>query len=159
MSSDEVTERFTAFFFPAFEETFAQVNGIFLDKGTSLLETLAGVTAEQASEANGPGQATIAAQVEHVCFYIEVLESVMEGKPVGKVDWKEIWRRRAGVAPEEWDALRARLRGGYERVLRRARASDWRGEEDISGALAILVHTAYHLGGLRMTIGAVTRRA
>lgn len=159
MSSDEITERFTAFFFPTFEETFEKVNGIFLDKGTSLTETLAPLTAAQASEANGPGQATIAAQVEHVCFYIEVLERVMDGQAPGPIDWKEIWQRRAGVTPAEWDELRTRLRDGYQRVARRARGFDWRGENDIAGVLAVLVHTAYHLGGLRMTIGAVTRRA
>lgn len=158
MGNGEVMERFTAFFFPAMEETFKSVQGIYLDPGTSLLETLAGLSAEQASQANGPGQATIAAQAEHVCFYLEVLEAVMDGKPPGSVDWKEIWRRRVGVTSAEWDALRERLSQGFQRVMTRARGFDWRGEEEISGALAILVHTAYHLGGLRMTIGAVTRR-
>lgn len=159
MSNDEIAERFASFYFPALEETFTKVNGIFLDKRTSLAETLAPLSAAQASEANGPGQATIAAQVEHVAFYIEVLERYMNGENLGKVDWQEIWQRRSGVTDTEWDALRARVVAGYERVLHRTRQLDWRGENDISGALAILVHTAYHLGGLRMTIGAVTRRA
>lgn len=158
MSDGEVMERFCAFFFPAMEETFEAVHGIYLDKGTSLLETLARLTPEQASQANGPEQSTIAAQVEHVCFYIEVLESVLDGKPAGPVDWKEIWRRRAGVTADEWTGLLERLRGGYGRVMERARRFDWRGEEEISGAMAVLVHSAYHLGGLRMAIGAVTRR-
>lgn len=158
MSDGEVYERFIAFYFPAMEETFESVHGIYLDKGTSLLETLAGLTPEEASQANSPGQATIAAQVEHVCYYIEVLEGIMDGRPADSVDWQEIWKRRAGVTAEEWNALRHRLGQGYKRVMTRARMLDWRGEEDISGALAILVHTAYHLGGLRMAAGAVRAR-
>lgn len=157
MSDGEVMERFIAFYFPAMEETFESVHGIYLDKGTSLLETLAGVTAEDASRSNGPGQATIAAQVEHIAFYIEVLESVMDGTASGKNDWGEIWRRRTSVEAPEWDALRERLRAGYGRILTRARRFDWRGAEEISGALAVLVHTAYHLGGLRMSLGAIRR--
>lgn len=159
MSNGEVMERFIAFYFPAMEETFEAVHGIYLDKGTSLLETLAGVTAEEASRANGPGQATIAAQVEHMAFYIEVLESVMDGTAAGSTDWGEIWRRRTDITAPDWEALRERLSAGYGRVMARARQFDWRGEEEVSGALAILVHTAYHLGGLRMALGGVRRQA
>ena len=31
----------------------------------------------------------------------------------------------------------------------------WEGEGDISGSLAILVHSAYHLGEIRQILGAV----
>jgi hypothetical protein len=32
----------------------------------------------------------------------------------------------------------------------------WEGEDDIAGALAMLVHTVYHLGEVRMALGFIT---
>ena len=54
----------------ALDETFEQVHGIYLDKGTSLFETLATITAEQASQPVGGRCATLAAQVAHVDLYL-----------------------------------------------------------------------------------------
>jgi hypothetical protein len=69
------------------EEVFAQVHRYTLDPGTPLLETLAGVSAEEASRPVFPGGATIAAQVNHVCFYIDgLLELVRTGEPK-PLDW------------------------------------------------------------------------
>ncbi|MDQ3524712.1 MAG: hypothetical protein M3451_06625, partial [Chloroflexota bacterium] len=45
------------------EETFTDVTGIFLDRGTSMFETLATISAEEASRPVGGGCANIAAQV------------------------------------------------------------------------------------------------
>lgn len=160
MNDPVVVDRVKEFLLPALEEAFTKVSGIFLDRGTSLLETLAGVTAEEASRAPAPGQATLAAQVEHVAFYLDVLERGWNGEEVGKVDWKEIWNRRRGVAPAEWDVLRERLRASYERIAARAGAQeDWASEEHLSAPFAILVHTAYHLGGLRMALGTLRAAA
>jgi len=58
----------------ALDETFEQVHGIYLDKGTSLFETLATITAEQASQPVGGRCATLAAQVAHVNLYLGVIE-------------------------------------------------------------------------------------
>ena len=63
-----------------------------LDKGTSLFETLATISAEQASTPISTRCASIAAQVRHVDFYLEVLERYMMQQEVGKVDWGHIWQ-------------------------------------------------------------------
>jgi len=34
----------------------------------------------------------------------------------------------------------------------------WDGDYDIAGALSILTHTAYHLGGIRTALGAIRGR-
>lgn len=134
-------------------ETFERVEGIFLDRGTSLFETLDGVSAAQASRPVSDSCATIAAQVKHVTFYLEVLQKYIRREPTGKVDWGEIWRTTREVTPAEWDALRANLRAAYGdvRALFDSRG-DWSGENDIGGALAIIVHTAYHLGEIRQAL-------
>jgi hypothetical protein len=156
MSDQVVIERFTTFLFTALEEAFEHVHGIFLDKGTSLFETLDGVSAEEASCSAAPGSATIAAQVEHVRFYLDVLGDLMRTQQIVRVDWKEIWARVHGVTPEEWDDLRRRLRESHARVMEQMREiKEWDREFDISGAVAILVHTAYHLGGIRQALAAV----
>lgn len=57
------------------EETFeANHHGIYLDRGTSLFETLETVSSEEASIPVGGKCASLAAQVAHVTFYIESFE-------------------------------------------------------------------------------------
>src|SRR3954471_18378916 len=146
MTQQIALELFTGELFPLLEETFEQVHGIYLDKGTSLFETLATITAEEASRPVSGRCASIAAQVEHVRFYLEVLERYLRGEQVGKVDWQAAWQTTS-VTPEEWPSLSQRLRDAQQSVLGVLRGLDtWEGENDIGGALAIAIHTAYHLG-------------
>ena len=146
-------DRFTTELFDLLEETFETHHGIFLDKGTSLFETLAPITAGQASRPVGGQCATLAAQTAHVTFYLEVLERYINTGHTGQVDWGEIWRTVGAVTPDEWAALRAKLRQTYTRVsaLLRARES-WDDAIPIGGALAIVVHSAYHLGEIRQAL-------
>jgi len=137
-------------------ETFEKVRGIYLDRGTSLFETLEGVSAEDASRPAAPNTATLAAQVEHVRFYLDVLGDVMRKGELTKVDWRDIWQRVRAVTPEEWEAAKLGLRESYERVLETIQNYDrWEGEYGIAGSLAVLTHTAYHLGGIRQTLAVI----
>lgn len=152
MSKPVATDRLTAPIFALLEETFENVHGIYLDGETSLFETLSGLSAEDASRPVAPRRPTIAAQVEHVRFYLDVLERYIRGEKSGQVDWQEIWRTTSRVSPEEWQAIQVRLRTSYDRVTTLMRSFEgWDGENEISGALAIVVHTAYHLGQIRLT--------
>ncbi len=54
------------------DETFDNVHGIYLDKGTSLFETLATVSAEEASRPVSSRCASLSAQVAHVAFYLDM---------------------------------------------------------------------------------------
>ena len=145
-------ELFTDELFPLLEETFAQVHGIYLDKGTSLFETLDTITAEEASRPVSSRCASIAGQVEHVRFYIQVLQDYMQQKQVGKVDWDASWYLKT-VTPDEWNALRQRLRSAYQDLMTLIKGFDtWQGENELGGALAIMVHTAYHLGEIRQAL-------
>ena len=49
MAKSIAVEHFTSILYDLLDETFERVHGIYLDKGTSLLETLATITAEEAS--------------------------------------------------------------------------------------------------------------
>ncbi|HEX5506166.1 MAG TPA: hypothetical protein VFW96_26340, partial [Thermomicrobiales bacterium] len=62
------------------------------------------------------------------------------------------------VTPDEWADLTARLRVAYESVTAVIKGFEtWEGENDIGGALAVVVHTAYHLGEIRQALCTVRR--
>jgi hypothetical protein len=142
------------------DETFGEHHGIYLEPGTSLFPTLDGLSAEEASQSIAPSHATIAAHAEHVRFYLEVMIVYMRGENPGPVDWKAIWKATRSVDAAEWVALRDRLRASYERV--RAEVSGrtaWDDEHSIGGVIAMIVHTACHLGAIRQIMGAVRARS
>ncbi|MCP5095192.1 MAG: hypothetical protein GY943_06540 [Chloroflexi bacterium] len=135
------------------EETFEHVHGYYLDKQTSLFETLAEITAEQASIPIGGGCATLAAQVKHVAFYIEILEKSIEGIAISAVDWGEIWRTTTAVSNTEWDVIQVELRTNYKRVKSLVNGKEkWESEDEVDGIVSIIVHTAYHLGEIRQAL-------
>src|SRR5215213_11248363 len=138
------------------DETFSNVRGIYLDSGTTLYETLAGVSAEEASRAISPKSATIAAQVEHIRFYLDVLDDYMRTHVDKTNNWGEIWETISAVTPDEWEDIKRRLRESHDRVMATINSFEkWDGKYDIAGALSLLVHTAYHLGGNRQALGAI----
>ena len=152
-------DHFSEELFAIVEETFEAHHGIYLDKGTSLLETLGQISTGQASIPIGNRCATIAAQVEHVIFYLEVLEHYIAGEDVGKTDWSEIWNRVSSVTDEEWDEIKNKLKVTYVRIGEMLRSiENWEQNDAIGGSMAIVVHTAYHLGEIRQTLCTVGDR-
>ena len=139
------------------DETFSQVHGMYLDKGTTLYETLDGVTAEEASRSASTQTATVAAQVEHVRFYLDVLDEIVRtGNYEKKYNWREIWETVREVTPEQWEDLKRRLHESHDRVMATINSfENWDGPYDIGGAMSIVAHTAYHLGGIRQALGVI----
>lgn len=137
--------------FAILRETFERTIGIYLDRGTDFYDTLAGLSAEEASrEVLGT---TIAAQVFHTAYYVRAVERYFEGF-TGKTDWAESWTTRT-VTEAEWDALRAQLQDDYARAFRKLEAvTDW-GENALDFGMTIAVHSAYHLGAVRQLVKAV----
>jgi len=138
--------------FPLFEETFNNTRGIYLDKDTSLFRTLETVSSQEASIPVGGKCASLAAQVEHVIFYVDVLEKYYLKQEVGKVDWGEVWRTVEKVSPEEWEILKNKLKETYLRLDKLFHGTDGWDEDNIGAAMAIVVHTAYHLGEIRQAL-------
>jgi hypothetical protein len=156
MSNKIDQKHITENLFDTLDEVFVTHHGIFLDKGTSLFETLETITAAEASMPVGGKCATLAAQVAHVNFYLEVLEAYILKKDIGKVDWGDIWRRVGKISPQEWKAYQDQLKETYQRILSMLQSiEDWNDEDTIGGAIAIAVHTAYHLGEIRQAMCSV----
>ena len=139
-------------YFKILDETFVRHHGIYLDENNSLFETLETITAEEASRPVGDKCATLAAQVAHVTFFLDILENYLLHQSSGKVDWGEIWRTVNAVTPEEWTTLKNNLKQTHKRVLKVLHGLNWASDRSIGGALAILVHTAYHLGEIRQAL-------
>ena len=153
MSTHIDADHFTKALYVLLDETFDNVHGYFLDKGTSMFETLATISAEEASIPVGGKCATLAAQVKHVSFYLDVLERSVRSGSNEPVDWSEIWRTTREVTPGEWETLKIGLRESYNRLKTLIRDwPAWPNEEHIAGAIAAVVHTAYHLGEIRQAL-------
>ncbi len=147
------TDHFTKALLNMLDETFDSVKGYYLDRGTSLFETLADISAEEASIPVGGRCATLAAQVKHVAFYLDVVEKSIRERSFSRVDWDKIWRTVSSVTPDEWHTIQTELRTSYTRVLDLIQAtSDWPSEVQIGQAMAFIVHTAYHLGEIRQAL-------
>ncbi|MCB0174556.1 MAG: hypothetical protein KDJ97_28855 [Anaerolineae bacterium] len=153
MTSQIQAEHFTANIYGLLDETFDNVQGYFLDKGTSMFETLATVSAEEASIPVGGQCATLAAQVKHVAFYLQVIEEALRSQEFKKQDWDKIWRETSAVSPDEWEAIKSELRERYDRIKTFINeTTEWSNERLIGGVIATIVHTAYHLGEIQQAL-------
>ncbi|HSG26410.1 MAG TPA: DinB family protein [Anaerolineales bacterium] len=147
------TEHFKQALTLLLDETFDKNHDFYLDPGTSLFETLETISAEEASIPVGVTCATLAAQVAHVAFYLEVNERAVREGSFPKVDWDEIWHTTKEVDADQWEALKKRLRQSYRSTQTLIKTiQDWPSEFEISNAIGWVVHTAYHLGEIRQAL-------
>lgn len=134
-------------------EIFEEVNGYVLDKGTSLFETLATITAEEASIPVGGKCATLAAQVKHVAFYLDVVDQSIKNPQSPPADWNEIWNTVNVVDEAEWHKIQEELRHSYATIRDLLTSTPaWPSEREIGGAIAVVGHSAYHLGEIRQAL-------
>ena len=138
--------------FALLDETFENHHGIYLDKNTSLFTTLETVSSQEASIPVGGKCASLAAQVAHVTFYLEVLERYVVYNDPTPADWGEVWRTVEKVTPEEWEEYKRQLKNTYHRIEKMFRDNEVWNDDSIGGSMAIVVHTAYHLGEIRQAL-------
>jgi hypothetical protein len=149
----ETTQDFATNLYAFMEETFEpKHHGIYLDRGTSLFETLDTVSAEEASIPVGGKCASLAAQVAHVIFYIESWERYALQGDNSPRDWGYIWRTVEKVTAEEWEDYKSKLKEAYGRIDKLFRENTVWNDDTIGGSLSIVVHTAYHLGEIRQAL-------
>ena len=86
MSAQIQTEHFTSAICTLLDETFDNVQGIYLDKGTSLFETLATISAEEASLPVGGKCATLHCAGE-TCGVLSGCAGAL------RTDWRQRTRR------------------------------------------------------------------
>ena len=86
-------------------------------------------------------------------FYLVALEGFVTGAHT-RVDWTESWRTTT-VTVAEWDTLRSDLRKTYEHTVELIRSFERWNEDELGDVLAMLIHSAYHLGAMRQLVRAL----
>jgi hypothetical protein len=131
------------------DEVMSQVTGYFLDRGATMFETLARISSEEASRPVSSRNASLAAQVNHVRFYFDAtIENIADA------DWEGSWKV-GPVTDAEWQDLIARLRVSTERARTFISMVDGLNEAHLSDAIALIAHSAYHLGEIRQGISVI----
>ena len=139
------------------EETFASParpgGNAYLDRQSGWEPTLASLSARGGVTACAdPAERRIAGHVEHARLYLEALLRFADGRPE-KVDWDATWGVRE-VTPVAWEALKASFEETSARVVRAFEDRDTWDDHAIGAAMAVLAHSAYHLGAVRQRLAA-----
>lgn len=123
----------------------------YLDKGIGVFSTLEKLSAAQVSQEFGG--TSVAAQTEHAKFYLDRICEFIKGR-TEKVNWEQSWLIET-VNDDEWNALRDAVKKSYENALKTfAEVETWN-QDNIGDSVAIIAHTAYHLGAIRQIIKSV----
>jgi hypothetical protein len=141
-------EHFLEAFMALIVETFESGRAGYLDRGTSIFETLATITAEEASRTVSADCATIAAHVAHMTVALSFSVHLFRGERL-QVNWGEIWQTVREVTDEEWRTSQASMRENYAAFCEVAKTTHWESAHVIEGALEVIAHNAYHLGEIR----------
>lgn len=128
-----------------FEGSPAGQSSAYLDQGIGIFSTLAGIDWETASRYQGG--TTVAAHTEHAKFYLDRLCEFINGA-TEKVNWEQSWLIET-VNETEWNYLCEGMRKSYEGVLRCFAEIETWNDDNIGESIAIIAHTAYHLGAIR----------
>lgn len=153
MSTQQQSAEFANSLLTLLTEACQSVKGYFLDPKTSLFETLSEISAAEASIPVGGRCATIAAQVTHVNFAMEVSERYFLTGKNEPYDWGEIWRTVSEISPAEWAALQNRIRETYQRLCKIIENHHrWETQSEMTEGINLIVHIAYHLGEIRQAM-------
>jgi hypothetical protein len=130
------------------KETFEGPGGsVYLDEGAGLFQTLDALTAEAASHAPCAGGQTIAGHCAHLAYYVRVNHNYAMGREQ-HVDWASSWRPQQ-VGEAEWEELKGRVRREYAGLIETLESLQTWEEQQVGDSMAIVAHTAYHLGAIR----------
>jgi hypothetical protein len=157
MPTDTGTAHFVRVIIEILDETFDTHHGLYLDKGTSMFETLATISAEDASRPVSASCASIAAQVNHTTYYLDMLGDAAQGKELADIDWNEAWTI-GPVDDSEWTALVSELRRAANSTTSLFKSLESWDEDAAECAVAMAVHTAYHLGEIRQALCTIQNR-
>jgi hypothetical protein len=158
--ADIAQRDFTKTLFALLKETFEGPGGhTYLDQGAGLFQTPDGVTAETAAHVPSVGAQTIAAHCAHLAYYVRVNHNGVLGREQ-HLDWPSSWRQQQ-VGDREWEELKGRVRHEYDALIETLKSLETWGAQQVGDSMAIVAHTAYHLGAIRhalKNLGALVER-
>ena len=148
------TAEFTHWFFLLLAETLGVADtphGRILDNGQSgLLGTINTLSAEVASAAPTPDQATIASHCGHILFLLQYFAAYERGE-TPEANWAGSWAIRT-VDDAAWLALRQELQTTYDNLMERLKVRDTWPEAAVAASMMLLAHCAYHVGEIRQRL-------
>lgn len=122
----------------------------FVQGGEALEETLAGLTADQASQRLGAAS-SIAAHAIHMIHYLQMSNAHGRGEAF-EADWEASWRQQA-VSAEQWADVQAQVIHEKKLILELINEPEL-SDDAVFGAVANIAHAAYHLGAIRQMVNA-----
>ena len=120
----------------------------YLDSNAGLRQTLAGLSAEEASREWGGN--SVAAHAHHILFSFEAFGAYIRGDRTSR-DWNQSWSVST-VDAASWQKLQDDLAREYSTLRESVRAAD--GDDALRGSLAAVTHLAYHIGAIRQKLTA-----
>lgn len=145
------------FFTETFEGT-PEFPTAYLDTNVSFFDACQDISAAQASTPITKEGMTLAAHIEHTRFYMALLLQHMHGHATKDVNWDETWQQQT-VSEDAWHTLKSDLETSYQEVKTHIQnVSAWE-DIEIGDALAIVVHSAYHLGAIRQIMKVLAETA
>lgn len=152
---------FTAPLTTLFRETFegraeGQDGTWFVEGKEGIFDALDTLTAAQASFRPSDACSSIAAHMGHLRYYLSLGNADIRGEEV-KPDWESSWCLQE-VTEEEWRAIGEGVRAEYSDILAYLESKPvWPDKGWVTGALAQLAHSAYHLGAIRQLMKVLPR--
>jgi hypothetical protein len=127
--------------------------------GSGFLGTLDATPASLASRPPAAGGNTIAAHSAHLLYALSLALRAMRGEnPYATAKWDESWRTQTVDEPA-WAALRADLRRVHGELVASIRAGLPSDDHDLlKGTIALVGHSAYHLGAMQTIHHLLTRQ-
>ena len=150
ISKDDFLNNISHLLRETFEGSPEDQGSAYLDRGVGVFATIEKISAQTASRSIGENDASIAAHLEHSRFYLIALIEFMNGR-TEKINWDESWLIKT-VNKSEWNILKENVRRDYERTAKAFQTIENWNDDNIGEAMAIVVHTAYHLGAIRQMI-------
>jgi uncharacterized damage-inducible protein DinB len=123
---------------------------------SGLFPTLDALDAAAASSRPHAGGSSIAAHARHLLISLQGTIKAARGENP-QTDWPATWSVQE-LDQAAWNKLREELKAAWAETREAARATPLDQAEAVTGLLATLAHTAYHLGAIRQ-LALATRAA
>jgi hypothetical protein len=150
-TSEALTSAVRQLLAEGFEGASAGTTWFVDDQG--LLGSIQELDAARASRPTSPEGSTVAAHVEHVRWFVALLNAFARGERPA-VEWAESWTVRE-VDGEAWASLQADPEREFRELSEHlARGVEVEDPERLMPVLATVAHVAYHLGAVRQMVKA-----
>ena len=149
MNTSELSNTLTTLFTELVDGA-PQAGSYMLNRGDpGLLVSLDRLTSAAASAAP-PGEASIAAHVEHLRYGLSLMNRWAAGEenPFADANWAASWQRTT-VSDAEWVQFRAGLRDEAHRWLEAIGTPREVNQVELNGIVGSIAHLAYHVGAIR----------